>query len=49
MGELTLYICCASTVVLSAAVLATGVLATLERTDRELVRLRAAANPRREG
>jgi hypothetical protein len=47
MGELTLWVCCGATVVLSAAVLFTGVLATLERTDRELARLRDAA-PRAE-
>jgi hypothetical protein len=47
MGELTLWVCCGATVILSAAVLFTGVLATLDRTDHELARLRETATPRR--
>jgi hypothetical protein len=49
MGELTLWVCCGMVVVLSAAVLITGVVSTLERTDHELARLRDAATPARKG
>ncbi|SFU93542.1 hypothetical protein SAMN02799631_03251 [Methylobacterium sp. 174MFSha1.1] len=49
MGELTLWVCCGATVVLSAAVLITGVLSTMERTDRKLARLRDATTPARKG
>lgn len=49
MGELTLWVCCGMVVVLSAAVLVTGVFFTLERTDHELARLRDAATPTRKG
>lgn len=49
IGELTLWVCCGATVILSAAVLFTGVLATTDRTDRELARLRDAATSKRKG
>ncbi|UMY18818.1 hypothetical protein MMB17_05750 [Methylobacterium organophilum] len=49
MGELTLWVCCGMVVVLSAAVLITGVIFTLERADHELARLRDATTPTRKG
>ncbi|GAB6842657.1 hypothetical protein JCM2811A_16580 [Methylorubrum rhodinum] len=49
MGELTLWVCCGAIVVLSAAILFTGVFFTLERTDHELARLRDATTPTRKG